>query len=438
MKKIFVAVLLSLTLVLQGCSLFSLEGSDIMCPPKATGTNAQIQELIEDRTSSDYTLIYPNNGSMRSAIITYDIDSDKEDETIAFYTDKKGEDVHALFLRYDDEEYSVIDEVVFDGTGVDRIDFADLNNDDIQEILIGYTSNTSSQSHLHVYSFGKKIDAYNLSYPYSSFVTGDFNNDSKDDILLISLYSGDVSASAKLLSYKSKQKLVEKGSTELDSDITQLANLAYGKISVDTYGVVIDGISSTGDYTTQVVMYDKKNSILINPLYSYTGYAKTRRSTQVLSTDINSDEIIDIPICSLMGHAENEDTETVSRQIDWSTLDTETFSINTTLSTIVCSADGYAITIPEKWANVVTARYDKDKRETTVYIYEYVKDKLKITDTLLSIRAFESGELNLNSSGYIEIVATGTTSYTYKLGEADNYLAITGDEVLSMFTLVNQ
>lgn len=438
MKKTLVALMLSFTLLLSGCSLFSFEGNDIMCPPKATGAKAQIQELIEEHTSSEYTLIYPKNGSMRSAIITHDIDFDEKEEAIAFYSDKDEQDVHALFLRNDNDEYSVIDEIVFDCTGVDRIEFADINNDNIQEILIGYSSATSSQSSLYIYSYGKKVTPYNLSYQYSSFVTGDFNSDSKDDVLLISLYSGDIAASAKLMVYEKKNTLTELGSVELDSDVVQLANITYGKLSYDNYGVVIDGVSTAGDYTTQVVFYDNKNSTLLNPLFSYTGYTKTRRSTQVLSTDINADEIIDIPLCSLMGHNPQEDTEKVSRQIDWSTMDTQTFVLNITLSTIICPSDGYAITIPENWNNVVTARYDKEKRETTVYVYEYVKEDLKITDTLLSIRAFDARDFELRNSGYIELASAGSTIYAYTLGDADNYLSVTGDQIKSMFTLVNQ
>lgn len=438
MKKAIVALTLIFTLLLQGCSLFSLEGSDIMCPPKATGAKAQIQELIEDQTSSNYTLIYPKNGSIRSAIVTQDIDFDDEEEAIAFYTDDKDEDVHVLFLKCKDDEYSVVDEIVCDASGIDRIEFADINHDNIQEVLIGYTSMTSSQSSLYIYSYGNNIKAYKPSYPYSSFVTGDFNSDNRDDILLISLYSGDIAASSKLMVYDSKLKLKELGTCELDSDITQLANITYGKLSYDTYGVVIDGVSSTGDYTTQIVLYDKSSKTLLNPLFSYTGYTKTRRSTQVLSTDINSDEIIDIPLCSLMGHSPDEDTETVSRQIDWSVMNIETFALETTLSTIVCSADGYAITIPEKWINAVTARYDKSKRETTIYVYEYVKEKLEITDTLLTIKAFDGDIFSINNSGYTELATAGTTVYAYTLGNADNYLAITGDQVEALFTLVNQ
>lgn len=438
MKKIIIAIMLSITCLLSGCSILSLENTNIMCPPKATGNKADIQKLIDKQTSGEYTLKYPKSGTNRSAIVTFDIDNDEEEEAVAFYSDKNNEHIHALFVECDDEDYSVVDDIILDGSGIDRIDFCNIDNNDSYEILIGYTTSTSSKSTLNLYSYGKNIKQIDESFSYSSLVTGDFNKDKRDDILLISLFSGDIAAQAKLLLYNNNGGISEYGTVELDSDITQLAAAQYGQISDNTYGAVIDGVSSTGDYTTQVVYFDNAQAMLLNPLFSYSGYSNTRRSTQICSLDFNQDEIIDIPVCSLMGYDETENIETVCRRIDWSNFDNKGYILNSIVSTIICPADGYAITLPEKWKDSVTARYNKETRETTVYVYEYVKNKLKMTDTLLTIKAFSADEYSKDSSGFIELTNTGTTIYAYSIGDADNYLSISGDEVKSLFTLVNQ
>lgn len=437
MKKTITAILLMCTMMLQGCSLFSFEDSEIMAPPKATGAKAEIQELIEDQTSSNYTLVYPKFGSNRSAIVTYDIDHDNEQEAIAFYTDKGGDDVHALFLEYEDEQYTVISDTVYDGNGVDRIEFADVDNNGIDEILIGYSTKTSSQNTLHIYTYGKKIKRFESTYQYSSLVTGDFNKDKCDDFLLISLYSGDIAATAKLMVYNKNGAFSELGAVELDSDITQLASAQFGKLSSETYGAVIDGVSSAGDYTTQVILYDNSRAQLLNPLFSYAGYSDTRRSTQVCSDDINKDEIIEIPLCSLMAHNESENTETICRKIDWAFFDISTYSLKVCLSNIICPADGYAVTIPNKWSTAVTARYDNTTHETIIYAYEYVKNNFKLSDKLITVKAFATDNFN-KDSGFIEITTTGATTYAYRIDSTDHYLSVTGEEFISMFSLVNQ
>ena len=435
MKKLKLAVALVLTLLLTGCSVFSFDGSDIMCPPKATGNEAQIQKLIDKQTTGEYTFKYPKNGTNRSSIIMQDLDNDNEEEAVAFYADNENTKIHALFVECEDNNYSVISDIVLEANNIDRIDFADLNGDKTYEVLIGYSTATSSQSTLRVYDYDEGITELDISATYSSLVTGDFNSDKSDDILLISLYSSDISAQAKLLTH-TKGSITEVGSTELDSDITSFANVQYGQISYGVYGAVIDGISSAGDYTTQVVLFDSSRPALLNPLYSYSGYSSTRRSTQIYSTDIDNDELIDIPVCSLMPYGENEDIATISRCVYWSNFDTASYALKTNSSSILCPKDGYSLNMPESWDGAVTARYNEKQRETTVYAYKYVGNTFKLSDKIVTVKAYFDEDFDKNSSGYIEFLRSGSTVYAYSLGKTDPYLSISGDELKTMFTLL--
>ncbi len=438
MKKAIAVISVILVLLLSGCSMTSLESSNIMSPPKATGNKADIQKLIDKQTSGNYTLKYPKNGSIRSSIILHNLDDDVEEEAIAFYSDKEGDHIHALFCENDDDEYIVLDDIILEASNVDRIDFADINGDDTYEILIGYSTSTSSQNILNIYSYNKKIKKLNATCMYTDLVCGDFNSDRQDDILLISLFSGDTAAQAKLMIYNNDGGLSELSSVELDSDITHLASTTYGQIAYGKYGAVIDGITSVGDYTTQIILFDASQPALLNPLYIYSDYNMTRRTTQVCSMDFDKDELIDIPICSLMIHDSDEDEDTVSKRIDWSNLDIDSYSIKTAKSSIICPGDGYLLTMPSKWNETVTARYNSKKRETTVYAYEFSSDSVVLTDEIITVKAFLEDDFDKDSSGYIEFLSTGSTVYAYSIGTSDSYLSITGDEVASLFSLVNQ
>lgn len=437
MKIKLVAIVMLLVFLLSGCSALSLDSSDIMTPPKATGNKADIQELIDKQTSGDYTLKYPKNGTNRSSIVMQNLDSDEDEEAIAFYSDKNNNAIHALFVECTDGEYSVFDDVIFEASNVDRIDFADIDGDSTYEILIGYSTATSSLNVLNIYSYKDSVEKFNISCVYSSLLTGDFNSDKRDDILLISLYSGDISAMAKLMIYNNGG-LSELGSTELDSDITQLAAVSYGQISYGTYGAVIDGISTSGDYTTQVVYFDPSQPALINPLYSYSGYSSTRRTTQICSTDFDKNELIDIPVCALMPYSESEDINTISREVNWSDFDTESHALNVTKEAIICPQDGYLLTMPEKWSDAVTARYNESERETTIYAYAFSGNTLNLTDKLITIKAFFDEDFDNGSSGYREFLRAGSTVYAYSIGTADSYLSITGEDLSSLFSLANQ
>ncbi|MBQ2971613.1 MAG: hypothetical protein IJO20_05490 [Ruminococcus sp.] len=438
MKRLKIALAILLVILLSGCSALSFEGTDIMSPPKATGNKAHIQKLIDKQTTGDYTLKYPKNGSNRSSIVTQDIDSDEDEEAIAFYSDKNGEHIHALFVESENGDYRVLSDIILEASSIDRVDFADIDGDKVSEVLIGYSVSTSSLNTLNVYTYSDEIIPLDVSYTYSSLVSGDFNSDKKDDILLISLYSGDVSAQAKLMTGNLSGSLSEVGTADLDSDVKSLALTQYGQISYGTYGAVIDGISSAGDYTTQVVFFNPSTPALLNPLYTYSGYSSTRRTTQVCSTDFDKDELIDIPVCSLMAHAEGEDVNTLSRQISWSNFDTESYLLKTAERAIICPKDGYVFTMPDKWKDLVTARYNEKERTTTVYMYEYSQNTVKLLDKIVTIKAYLDEDFDKDSSGYTEFLRSGSTVYAYSIGTADNFLSVSGDEISSHFSLVNQ
>lgn len=437
MKKIsIIALILALVVMMSGCTIFSNDSKDLMSPPKAYGEKADIQKLLDEQVSGAYTLKYPKNGLYRSSIVTEDIDNDEEEEAVIFYSLKDSEEIYILFVECKNHEYSVVDEVKCDGNSIDRIDFADIDGNKTLEILIGYGHATTSQNTLNIYALGEEINKLDVSYSYSSLITGDFNSDKKDDVLLLSLFSGDIAAQAKLLIFNNNSGMSEIGTTELDSDITQFAKIQYGQINFGTYGAIVDGVTTAGDYTTQVIYYDNSSASLLNPLYIYSGYDSTRRSTQILSYDFDKDEAIDIPVCTLMMHSESEDTSTVSRQVNWSVFNPSSLRLDICTAAILCPQDGYALTMPNDWVNTVSARYNPDERETTVYICDYVDYELVTTQKLLTIKAFSKSEFNSSNGEYIEILTSGATVYTYMIHSTDSYLSISGEQVDSLFSLV--
>ena len=138
-----------------------------------------------------------------------------------------------------------------------------------------------------------------------------------------------------------------------------------------------------------------------------------------------------------MPHNETEDINSVCRRIDFTNLNTDTYTLNTVKSTIFCPNDGYMITMPENWKDGVTARYDKATRELSIYSIEYSSNELKTRKKLLTVKSYFDEEYNKDSDPFSEFARSGSTVYTYSLGTNDEFLSITGDELASLFTPVN-
>lgn len=431
-KKFIAAIGLLLTIILfTGCSL-SLDSSEIMCPPNPTGDEATIQKIISKETKNAYQLIYPNSGDVRSSIVTYDLNGDGKKTAVAFYLDKNENKNHLLFLIQKGKSYEVVENIGTDATSIDRISFADIDGDADKEILLG-TNYDSVFNTLNVYKVTDTLTSIPISCEYSSYITGDFNRNRIDDILAVNIRPNDSENSATIYDYTNGE-LIADSSCELDSDLSKCANLIYGMIDSSNFGAVLDGINSIGEYTSEVIYYDKTSSELKNPLYDYRGYSQTRRSIQLYSQDIDNDQIIEIPDCVSMPAYEDEDSSLVATEVIWENFSSSQLVLVTKKDTILCQNDGYMFTVPEIWHDSITARYDSTNHQMKIYNWDYSNEDTN--SELLTLTTFTLNNYQQSNTNF-EITRTNSYVYTYSIPNNNNYLLITGDEVVKNFSLVS-
>lgn len=432
MKKIISVTLILLILSLfTGCS-FSLDSNDIMFPPKPIGDQASIQKLINTKSNGKYQLIYPNNGSIRNSIITTELSENKK-IAVAFYLNENDSKNHIMFLINNANNYEVLEDIKTDSTKIDRIAFADIDGDNVKEILIGLTYKTITNT-LSIYKITEVLEEIPVSCEYTTFITGDFNRNRIDDILSINLSHNPTSNEASLYTYNNNE-IGFSSSCNIDSDIKKDVNLIYGMIDSSNYGAILDAKNNNNEYTTQIIYFDKLSNSLKNPLYDYQGYSQTRRTSEVFSQDIDKDNIIEIPVCSNLPALSEEETSKLITNADWKNFDTTELVLVSKKNTILSLKDGYMLTIPDIWQDSITAKYDIKNRETTIYVWEYIDGELSSTDPLLTIKTSNIKD-NLKP-GFIEITRTNSFIYSYSIPDNDNYLLITGDEVKNNFALVS-
>lgn len=432
MKKIISVTLILLILSLfTGCS-FSLDSNDIMFPPKPVGDQAYIQKLISTKSNGKYQLIYPNNGNIRNSIVATELSENKK-IAVAFYLNENDSKNHIMFLINNSNTYEVLEDIKTDSTKIDRITFADIDGDNIKEILIGLTYKTITNT-LSIYKITDVLEEIPVSCEYTTFITGDFNRNRIDDILSINLSHNPTSNEASLYTYNNNE-IGFSSSCNIDSDIKKDVNLIYGMIDSSNYGAILDAKNNNNEYTTQIIYFDKLSNSLKNPLYDYQGYSQTRRTTEVFSQDIDKDSIIEIPVCSDLPTLSEEETSKLITNADWKNFDTTELVLVSKKNTILSLKDGYMLTIPDIWQDSITAKYDIKNREMTIYVWEYIDGELSSTDPLLTIKTSNIKE-NLKP-GFIEITRTNSFVYSYSIPDNDNYLLITGDEVKNNFALVS-
>lgn len=427
-----IAALVILCLMLSACDSLSLTGPDLLSPPRAQGDQARILSLIDESAGSDYTMIYPATGDYKSAVIFHDLDRDGKEEAAALYRGADGVS-HILIAARNGDSYTAVGEGVINSSSVDRVDFCDLDRDGREELVTCYPDVSSPLSTVSVIHVDDAVTQTDMPTCCTSYLPGDYDGDGMQDLLLISLSSMITPASARLITY-SEGSFGEMAACSMDDSVSELSRMTFGLISDDTVGAVIDCRNTAGEYTTQILYYDAASRSLLNPLFIYSGYQNTRRPTAIMSADVDRDNVIEIPICSMTDYADDEDVSAVCRKVTWNRYSPDAMTLVFKKTAILCDGMGFLLNLSDERTGNVTARYTGEN-SVTFYEWGFHGVRHEKGDELLTIRRYDKE--NYDSTRVIEAVLceTNTAVYTYTLTE--NEESYTADEVVAAFALTN-
>ncbi|MGN0453143.1 MAG: hypothetical protein ACI4GZ_05005 [Ruminococcus sp.] len=440
-NKILILLLTVLMAVtLSGCDSITLNVSELMHPPKATGENAAIQELIDSYAGKGYTLKYPQNGTHRSAITSFDIDADNTDEAVAFYLPAgEAQTVHIIIMDTVDGDWVVIGDHPSKSSTVDRLMFTDLDGDGISEITVGWSTYNALVNDLSVYLVnGSESQEVTSASTYSNILQGDFREQGKEELLLISLYTADRPASASLVTLNdTKNSIYSIAETDFDGDVISLAKVQTGEVFYSQFGAVIDGVNASGTYNTQIFYYSGYYDSLVR--VSFTGDAPDNQAVRnyaVLSEDIDGDGIIEIPNAFKMNIDQTQTDAVPAALVYWCEYTADgSLEINTKAATSLVY--GFYFFVPDSWEGKFTAYVNYSTNEVIFYEWD---DRLGPQDVLLVIKMFTDKSWNdgVSAKGYTELTKNDSYVYSFMTPPVNNDLLLTNEQVQASFRLIDK
>lgn len=423
----------AICLLLSGCTSLSLNSPDILTPPKAEGSQAEIQELIQKRATTGYEMVYPEKGEHQGSVIFVNLDGDEDDEAIAMYTREK-ETVDILVADKKNNDYTLLTEAAIHAPKIDCVELADFGGE-TKEILISYPGSSATLQSMTVISLDGE-DQSDMINVCAAHVIGDFNGDKIDDLMTLAPGDGENLPTARLY-IGAEGTLGEQSSCEVASNTKQYVNLVFGSICDEMNGAVVDALDSDGNYSTQIICYDYNERSIINPLYVNDGFEKTKRTAAIWSADVDRDGIIEIPLCEPTDFTSNEDESTVCDRIDWSSYEYTQADFSKKQSAILCEKLGFILNLTPEHADIVTARYTGENT-MSVYLWEYKRSAAERTTKLLTVKRYEKE--GFDADAVLEAVAAenNTYIYTYIIETEDDYYRYTDDEVKDNIVLIEE
>lgn len=415
--KIFIPLLI-IGFLFSGCS-FRIASSvdDLISPISPSGENENVQNALNSFCKDGFSLKTPAGGAHTTAYTFFDYDNDGADEAVVFYESSSSlGSINMALIDKNNDSWSVVCNVEGDGADIYSIDFRDLDGDEVLEFIVLWDAISNSSNHLMtVYRQTKSENEMKLikaenTVTMNDYIVTDVDDDSKNELVVFSIQSGDSMSANAVLYYYSADSLKSLGNTKLDGHINSYKSIKAEKFNDMVY-IYADAVKSNGtEMLTEIIHWSDYYDTIVSPFYSYTtGVTKrTTRSAMMSSRDINGDDKIEIPL-----DAEISVPGGVTA-VNWKRYE------NTVLEhvaySIAVEKDDYQIVIPDDAFEKITVQYDASQSLLTVTdendnLVFNVLTVLKSQYTDNSVNYTASGYSVISEEvGYVYLTAVGSES----------------------------
>lgn len=447
-------------LVFSGCNTVGTNTDGLLEPPRPTGELYEIQQALEQNASGGIQLKYPQTGSYRSAFVLHDCDGDGEEEALAFYAlESEAQEtvppLHVSLIDRVEEEWRPQTEISLPGT-INQVDFADLDGDGREEILLGWVQASTLENKLAVYTFRENTLIQRMQENYTQYAVCNLISGRRTpQLLLFLLNTADKVASAQLLSLQSGG-IQQEGTVSLDGGATSYTAPQVGYLKDGTPAVYLDAYKGTSAMITEIVYYTEPQegnstasdtaatptSGLTSPFHDSATLSNdiTLRPVSAVSRDMDHDNVLDMPLMTpLPGYESVVDAEKLYLTT-WRNYDGRRFE--NVFSSVMNYEEEYYLRFPQKWAgdntvNVTMSR-TTGRRESVFYVWDPV-NRIR-GEELLSIQVVSGRDWEEQTDeqrqGYIELAQKNGQYYVAEITATTGVYALTEETLRSCFGLI--
>lgn len=411
-----IAALLAVCICIScgGCGFID-STDEMVSPPELTGEMAPIANALYKVAGNDCDLKYPADGKYRSAIVLEDINGDGVFEAFAFYSTSGDEmtTMHINVIGQSGDEWKSIDDKTIVATGVEKVEFCDLNADGIKEILIGWDVNGISEKQLSVFTFDHNTLSQQLLQAYTSFLCCDLDDNGTSELFVHQLNAVEKTNMAMIYNYE-EDAITQTTGCIMDGSVKSAAEPVLSTLATGEKAIYIDEVKGVGSVTE--VLYNRDGE-LVNPLLDSENLLEnilTLRAASIPTADINNDGVLEIPVASELPNAKS-DGETLY-YTNWCTFDGKKLTVK--MVTVVNTVDGYYLKIPSKLVGSIAALKDIENKQRKFYNFDTQNNLLgNLLFVITAVKADRWDSSDFARGNNIEIARTSDVVFVAELGD---------------------
>ncbi len=365
----------------------------------------EIKQVLDARYEKELQYINPIEGNHTKSTQFVDLDGDGVEEVLIFHKlASASEPLRATVLSEREYGWEIDEGIRGIGFDISRVEYHDINNDGLLEIMVGWQGGNNSNKGLTIYNYNDNSIEIVFDTSYTEFAVGDMTGNGQLELLTIEVNRAEGISMATL--YDSEFTYMDEA--QMEGFINSYYNTILGKASEDQLGFFVDASLGAHSAFTDLIVYkdDQLQSVFYDPKWRRVN--KTNKAYPAHSKDVDGDGIIEIPVLRAPFGSEGSsmgETEWITTWYKWDSNVGLIFSSESYSNARL----GFEFHFPFNWKQNMTVGISGDELNhvTLYHVDSYSKDQTPVLDFVVADRIqVESGMLAYTSEGYTEITRT--------------------------------
>ena len=362
-KLLLLASALLLSAVLTGC-LPDSTVEDLFTLPQPPIEYTDLAETIGELLADGYEYASPSAGQNIQSVQIQDLNSDGRNEAVAFFRRPADEKpLKIMIFRFRGEAYELVTTIESSGTAVERVEYQDMNGDNMRELVVGWRIGPELQT-VAVYAVTPEPSVL-MQSNYTRYSIQEMDGDGVPSLLVLRANAEGKNV-AEFHGWRDDgMTMVYSGALSSTMAALSSGSVVSGMLDEDTAAVFVTGVNEEGMAVTDILACRDNGTLTNASLSSDTGLSGIIHPfRQLQPQDINGDGVVEIPAPA----AVSEFGRLNDGLVDWLQCDIDG-NIRRVATTYHCLSAGWYLMVPEEWVGRLTTQaFDSGLNENEVLL----------------------------------------------------------------------
>lgn len=431
-NKALFALIVVLALSLCGCATRTVDQM-YKQPRRSSGYN-NLQTVI-DRAMLGMEYASPLSGENQQTVQMADLNGDGQDECLVFAKKTSDKMLYILVFSQDaNGDYRKLDQIECNGSSFERVEYADVDGNPGNDIVIGRRLNNQIMAIASVFSLASGQAEQIMSTVYSKCLTLDMDGDGVFDLFVIRDGEGErKNATAMIYSYR--DHTVERSrEADLSESVSHIRRITASTLSSGEPAVFIS--SDYADHTIVTDVFAVKANHFTNLTYSdeFMVSVETLKNYYLYSEDIDGDGVMEMPELVSMRTVAPEVNSEDQYLIRWYSIDMDGNQTDK-LYTFHNYSDSWYMLLDNDLADRIAV--DRNGHDFSFYVWNEDFSEATLIFSLYTLtgkdRDSQADEMN-----HFALYRGETVVYSAGLGMSASAYGITESSLTENFHLISQ